>query len=102
MLNKGFFKDIENFKLVVDVWHKVGDKPFYASDFDFSGGQMRALDVRGLIKATGNTKEAFILVDEWRDYYKKVIVKEWQVDTENMYKFVNDIEQICEELKSLI
>ena len=102
MLHTEFFNDIANFKLVVEVWHKVGDKPFYASDFDFNGGQMRALNVRGLIKPTGNTKESFILIDEWREYYKKVSVKEWQVDTKNMYQFVNDIERICEELKSLI
>lgn len=102
MLHTELLNDIANFKLVVNVWHKVGDNPFYASDFDFNGGQMRALSARGLVKSTGNTKESFILIDEWHEYYKKVSVKEWQVDTKNMYKFVNDIERICEELKSLI
>lgn len=66
--------NIETFKAYEQVL--TYGKPFYASDFDLSGGTISAMETYGLIQPTGNTKIGFAPVGG--ELYKKVEIKEWE------------------------
>ena len=102
MNGQNIVKKAENFKIAASIWHAIGKKPFYASDFNLSGGKINALAAQGFINPTGNEIEAFILVDSWNEFYKKVSVKEWQVDIIALNQFVNEVDQFYNQLMSLL
>lgn len=72
-------------------------KPFYANEVfgasDSLGGWVCGLSTSCLIKATGNTREHFIPVDEAEGLFKKVAVKEWVLahTPEEMWKAYEEI-----------
>ena len=99
---KNIVNEIASFKKAALIWKTIGDKPFYAIDFNLNGGVINGLAHYGFIKPTGNTKESFILIDEWHEYYKKVSVKEWQINIFELNKFVNDIEELSNQIQEMI
>lgn len=58
-------------------------KPFYADEYDLSGGDMRDLHLYDLVKPTGNTKQVEVNIMGWYgepDRYIKVDAKEWRLN----------------------
>lgn len=53
---------------------------FYAEDIGASGGMIQVLHGAGLIKSVpGKTKDAFVLVNDREELYKRVPVKCWRL-----------------------
>lgn len=102
MRNQNIVKKAENFKMAASIWHAIGKKPFYATDFNLNGGKINALATQGFIKPTGYEKETFILVDTWNEYYKKTIIKEWQVDVVALNQFVIEVNEFCAQLTNML
>lgn len=58
-------------------------KPFYADEYNLSGGEMRDLHLYHLVKPTGNTKQVEVNIMGWYggpDRYIKVDAKEWRLN----------------------
>lgn len=72
---------------------------FYASDLGLSGQTMNALSMHGVVTyVRGKTKADFILVDEYRELYKKVEANCWTVTD----KFLTDhFRSYCGSLAAL-
>jgi hypothetical protein len=102
MRSQNIVKKAENFKTAAFIWRAIGKTSFYARDFDLNGGEINALAAQGFIKPTGNETESFILVDSWNELYKKVSVKEWQVDITALTQFVDEVNQFCNQLTNML
>jgi hypothetical protein len=86
-----------------------GKKTFYASDFGLNGGEISALSYVGLISPTGNTRETSIEIPYGNGVYKKVTVKEWQIDSNikygyllSMKNFLNNVVKDKDNLQQLL
>lgn len=73
-----------------------GIEPFYASDYDLSGGEINGLVFHKLIEETGNTKECFFPVGE--DLYKKGYVKEWRINLIEIANYKATLGELIHEL----
>ena len=71
-------------------------KPFYASDYSLTSGEINSLKDNGLIMPTGNTRDGF--VELYDGLYKKVQVKEWIIrDKEFNWEFLKeDLQKLAE------
>lgn len=89
---------------------KSGKKTFYASEFGFNGGEITALDRRGMIKETGNCVIMPVKTIDGRTIMSKI--KEWEfidifthyntwVATHNWKHYKQDIETIFKLAKLL-
>lgn len=109
--------NIETFKAYEQVL--TYGKPFYASDFNLSGGTISAMETYGLIQPTGNTKIGFAPVGG--ELYRKVEIKEWEcvilaskdkgrgnrklyVDliVEEYHKFIEMFDRICKIERAML
>jgi hypothetical protein len=71
-------------------------KPFYADEYNLSGGDMRDLHLFELVKPTGNTKQVEVKIDGWYgapDVYIKVDAKEWRLNSDVPAWVSKDIEK---------
>jgi hypothetical protein len=71
-----------------------GKTTFYADEFGFNGGEINSLSHIGLITPTGNTREVFVEMPYGDEVYRKVLVKEWKIDSNINGRAVSEFREI--------
>lgn len=71
---------IDQYKIIHLLHNKVGNNAFWAKDVEdiVSPAMLTSFRKFGILKNTDVTQEHFILINEYNETYKKVIVKQWQ------------------------
>jgi hypothetical protein len=80
-------------------------KPFYADEYDLSGGDMRDLHLFELVKPTGNTKQVEVNIVGWfggPDRYIKVDAKEWRLNPDVPARVKQYIENAIADAKAVL
>lgn len=97
-------KALRYFDTVMVIFAAIGNEPFYASDFNLSGSVINAMANRGFIQHTGVTKEIFIHIPTYNDdnLYKKVEIKQWQINIENCAAYKKDVANMIAQLADFI
>lgn len=62
---------------------------FYANDYNWSGSTIKSLSSKGLIKKTGNTKEALVYIRD--GIFRNTEVNEWIVDPAGVESYKNQL-----------
>jgi hypothetical protein len=86
----------------LSIANSLKERPFYAKDYGMNGGVIQALSQYELIKPTGNVKEIIFPIDTfYGEKYKKVEIREWEVDSNEVALYIDILSDKIVELESM-